>query len=66
MENTKILVNLSGPEGNAYYLLGLVKENSNKIGKDPDDIIKEMTSGNYDNLIKVFNSYFSSLFDLYY
>lgn len=52
---------LSGPQGNAFYLLGLVPQLANKLDKDADAITKEMTSVDYENLVKVFIREFNSL-----
>lgn len=53
-----IVVDLSGPEGNAFALLALAKRLSKQIGYDFNDIQKEMTSGDYETLIEVFDEYF--------
>lgn len=52
-----ITIDLSGPEGNAFYLIGLGK----KIGRQLDrpwqqvnNAVNEMMSGDYKNLLKVF------------
>lgn len=54
----KIIIDLTGPQGNAYYLLGLVENLSNQLSLDSKVIIKEMTLGDYENLIQVFDNYF--------
>tara|TARA_B100000989_G_C19246560_1_gene346325 strand:+ start:280 stop:552 length:273 start_codon:yes stop_codon:yes gene_type:complete len=53
-----IFIDIDGPNGNAYYLLGVAKDLCKKIGKDPKKIIDKMTSGDYINLLKVFDKYF--------
>lgn len=48
-------INLDGPEGNAYYVLGFTK-NILKQFKDEkyiDEILNEMKTSDYINLIKV-------------
>ena len=61
-------IDLSGEQGNAFYLLGLV----NSLGKQLDfdkekrqKIHDEMTSGDYENLIKVFDKNFGEYVTLY-
>jgi len=60
-----IEVDLTGPQGNAFYLMGLASQLSKKMGLDKDEIIAEMRSGNYENLIKVFDRHFGNLVILY-
>ena len=62
----KIEIDLNGPHGNAFYLLGLAKDLSKLLGLDFDKIRKEMTLSNYDNLIKVFDKHFGNYVDLIY
>ena len=65
----KQTIDLSGPQGNAYFLLG----SANRFGKQLnyskeriDAILKDMKSGDYDNLIKVFDREFGDYVDLEY
>ena len=67
----KRFVDLRGPDGNAYALLGYAKSLCSQL-KDVDsqkyDWVKiqtEMTSGDYENLIEVFDEYFGDFVDLY-
>lgn len=56
-----IIIDLTGPGGNAFSLLGLAKYLCRNKGLEFEPIEKEMTSGNYENLIQVFDSYFGDL-----
>lgn len=60
-----IEVDLTGSQGNAFYLMGLASQLSKKMGLDKDEIIAEMRSGNYENLIKLFDRHFGNLVVLY-
>lgn len=60
-----IEVDLTGPQGNAFYLMGLASQLSKKMELDTDVILEEMRSGDYENLIKVFDNYFGGLVILY-
>lgn len=60
-----IEVDLTGPQGNAFYLLGLASQLSKKMELDTNVILEEMRSGDYENLIKVFDNYFGGLVILY-
>ena len=53
----KVEVNLNGPDGNAFALMRKAKYLGVKLdlSKDEiDSIVKEMMSGDYDNLVEVF------------
>jgi hypothetical protein len=54
----QIVIDLTGPEGNAFFLLGRATTYAKQLGLDGDKIMAEMTSSDYENLIKVFDSYF--------
>ena len=60
-----IEVDLTGPQGNTHYLINLASRLSKQMGLDEDEIIAEMMSSNYENLIKVFDKYFGSVVILY-
>jgi hypothetical protein len=60
-----IEVDLTGPQGNAFYLLGLASNLAKQLGLDSDEIRKEMTTGDYENLVQVFDKYFGSIVVLY-
>jgi len=55
---SEIVIDLTGPEGNAFVLMGYAKRFAKQLGLDGDQIIAEMTAGDYDNLIEVFDDYF--------
>lgn len=57
-ENTEIVVDLTGPEGNAFVLFGYAKRWSEQLNLDYKQIKKEMTAGDYENLLLVLDSYF--------
>ena len=63
----KQVIDLTGPDGNAYYLLGTASNLCKQIGIDSDrttEILDEMKSSDYENLIKVFDKYFGLVVDL--
>lgn len=53
-----MVIDLTGPQGNAYFLLGTAKNLAKQLELDPDPITQEMISGDYENLIGVFDRYF--------
>ena len=58
-------IDLTGPDGNAFVLLGIASDYAKQLGFDVKLIRKEMTSSDYENLIKVFDKYFGDYVDLY-
>ncbi len=57
---SEIVIDLTGPDGNAFMLMGKAKGLANQLGLDSDKIIEEMMSGDYENLINVFDNNFGS------
>ena len=60
-----IEIDLTGEQGNAYYLLGLAKSLCKKLGLDYSDVRAEMTESDYENLLKVFDGYFGTFVTMY-
>jgi len=52
------IIDLTGPEGNAFVLLGYAKNLAKQLDLDFEQIKAEMTSSDYENLIQVFDNYF--------
>ncbi len=52
------VIDLTGPQGNAFYLMGFAQKNARKLGLDGSAILAEMQSGDYENLVQVFDNYF--------
>ena len=56
---SEMVINLDGPDGNAFCLIALAKKLAHWKGDRSSGIISEMTGGgDYIELIKVFDSYF--------
>ena len=63
----KQVIDLTGPDGNAFYLLGTAMNLCKQIGissERTEEILDEMKSSDYENLIKVFDKYFGKAVDL--
>ena len=63
----KRVIDLNGPEGNAFYLLGTASKLCKQIGISSSrtkEIMDEMKSSDYENLIQLFDKYFGKLVDL--
>lgn len=61
----KIIIDLTSPEGNAYSMMLQAKSLCKQLGIDHKPILKEMKSGDYENLINVFEREFGDYVDLY-
>jgi hypothetical protein len=58
-----IVIDLTGPQGNAYVLLGMAQDFGRQLGWDPKkrgEINAEMMSGDYENLLQVFDREFGT------
>lgn len=53
-------IHLRGPQGNAFFLLGIAQMLSNEHGMDTARIVEDMQSSDYKNLLKVFKEHFDS------
>ena len=65
-KESKIVIDLTGPQGNAFYLLGVVRTTFARSGA-PDlgeSICKEMMEGDYEHLLKTFDLYLGDHFIL--
>lgn len=55
---TELVIDLTGPDGNAFVLLGYARNYAKQLGLDADMICNEMRESDYENLITVFDKYF--------
>ena len=55
---SEIVIDLTGPGGNAFSLMARATSFAKQLGFDDGQIIEEMQSGDYENLISVFDKYF--------
>ena len=60
-----IVIDLTGPEGNAFVLMGYARRWSKQLGLDPDQVLAEMQSGDYDHLLSVMEDYFGDYIVMY-
>jgi len=55
---SEIVIDLTGPDGNAYALMAHANRFAKQLGIDGKTVIDEMMSGNYENLLEVFDKHF--------
>ena len=61
LTTSEIVIDLTGPEGNAFVLLGYAQRYAKQLGYDEeeiDELMEGMQSGDYENLIQVFDDHF--------
>ena len=54
----EIIVDLTGPDGNAYSLLARARSFAQQLDLNDVAIIKDMTSKDYEHLVQVFDNHF--------
>lgn len=62
--NTRPIIDLDGPQGNAYFLLGTAQRYANQLNLNSEDILSEMKQSDYNNLLITFEKYFGEYVDL--
>ena len=66
--NRGIEIDLTGPDGNAFALMGYAKRFGKQIGMSNsymNEMLEKMMSSDYENLVKVFDDEFGSVVTLY-
>jgi hypothetical protein len=56
--DAKPVIDLTGPDGNAFALMGHASNFGKQLGYDTKKITEEMMASDYDNLLEVFEKYF--------
>lgn len=64
-KNKGIEIDLTGPQGNVFFLIGTARNLAKQLGLDGASIQKEMMSGDYENAVNVFDKNFGSFVTLY-
>jgi hypothetical protein len=57
---SEIVIDLAGPDGNAFVLMGMVSGFARQLGKDGKAIVEEMKMGDYEHLLSVFDREFGA------
>lgn len=64
-KSRKIEIDLDGPDGNAYFLLGTAARLTEELHlKGADAIMNDMMSSDYEHLVEVFDEHFGDYVDL--
>ena len=54
----EIVIDLTGPDGNVFYLIGQGRNFCRQLGIDRDEFTNEMMSGDYDHAVHTFDKHF--------
>ena len=60
----KIEIDITGSQGNAFVIMGYARQYAKQLGMDSKPILDEMMSGDYENLLEVFDKHFGDYVDL--
>ena len=67
-KTSTIEIDLTGPEGNAFRLLGLARSLARQLNYSPEEIeylMTEMAGSDYEYLIQTFDEHFGNYVTLY-
>jgi len=64
-ESLGISIDLTGPDGNAFVLIGTANKLARQLGLDGKAIQAEMMKGNYEHLVATFDKHFGHFVTLY-
>jgi hypothetical protein len=64
-KNTGIEIDLTGPQGNAFFLLGTAINLARQLGLNSEEICGKMKEGDYEHLVQTFDNYFGDFVTLY-
>lgn len=60
-DHDEIIIDLTGPQGNAFALLGFAQNFCRQLGytkEETTEVLDRMKSGDYENLVEVFDNEF--------
>ena len=61
----KIEIDLTGPDGNAFVLMGIARDLAIQLGLNKNLILAEMKSSDYEHLLQVMEKYFGKYVIMY-
>jgi hypothetical protein len=64
-EESRIEIDLTGPDGNAFALMGIAKNLAKQLKLDGEMITKEMMLGDYEDLLNTMERYFGEHIIMY-
>lgn len=64
-QKSGIEIDLTGPDGNAFVLIGKAGSLAKQLGLDSKVIQNEMMKGDYEHLVNTFDKHFGNFVTLY-
>jgi hypothetical protein len=64
-EKQGIEIDLTGPDGNVFNLIGVGRRLCKQLSLNPEEFTNKMMSGDYENAVNVFEEYFGDYVTLY-
>jgi hypothetical protein len=64
-QSLRIEIDLTGPDGNAFMLIGKAVNLAKQLGLDGKAIQTEMMAGDYEHLVNTFDKHFGHFVTLY-
>jgi len=64
-EVKQLEIDLTGPDGNAFALIGIAKGLARQLGLDGDMVASEMMMGDYEDLLATMEHYFGDFIIMY-
>ncbi len=64
-KNTGIEIDLTGSQGNAFFLLGTAMNLARQLGLNSEEVCGKMKEGDYEHLVQTFDNYFGDFVTLY-
>ena len=60
----EIVIDLTGPDGNVFYLIGQGRKFCKQLGLDANEFTTKMMSADYENAVTTFDEYFGEFVTL--
>lgn len=54
LDKEKVIIDLGGPEGNVFSLIGMASVLLKKLGKNPDFVVQNMKEKDYNHALSIF------------
>lgn len=63
-KENKLEIDLTGPDGNVFYLIGQGRKFCKQLGLDANEFTTKMMSADYENAVTTFDDYFGEFVTL--
>ena len=63
-KENKLEIDLTGPDGNVFYIIGQGRKFCKQLGLDTNEFTTKMMSSDYENAVTTFDEYFGEFVTL--